>query len=144
MFDTVIRGATVVDGSGNAPFTGDVAIKDGRIAEVGGKLGAAKRDVDAAGAIVTPGWVDVHTHYDGQVTWDPYLSPSTHHGVTTAVMGNCGVGFAPVKPDRREWLISVMEGVEDIPGTVLSEGIQWEWETFPQYLDCLLYTSRCV
>jgi N-acyl-D-amino-acid deacylase len=137
MFDTVIRGATVVDGSGNTPFTGDVAIKDGRIAEVGGKLGASKRDVDATGAIVTPGWVDVHTHYDGQVTWDPYLSPSTHHGVTTAVMGNCGVGFAPVKPDRREWLISVMEGVEDIPGTVLSEGIQWEWETFPQYLDSL-------
>jgi N-acyl-D-aspartate/D-glutamate deacylase len=137
MFDTVIRGATVVDGSGGAPFTGDVALQDGRIAAVGGKLGAARREIDATGAIVTPGWVDVHTHYDGQVTWDPYLSPSTHHGVTTAVMGNCGVGFAPVKPDRREWLISVMEGVEDIPGTVLSEGIQWEWETFPQYLDAL-------
>ena len=144
MFDTVIRGGTVVDGSGNAPFTGDVAIKDGRIAEVGGKLGAAKRNVDATGAIVTPGWVDVHTHYDGQVTWDPYLSPSTHHGVTTAVMGNCGVGFAPVKPDRREWLISVMEGVEDIPGTVLSEGIQWEWETFPQYLDALAAKPRAL
>jgi len=144
MFDTVIRGGTVVDGSGHAPFTGDVGIKDGRIAEVGGKLGAAKRDVQAAGAIVTPGWVDVHTHYDGQVTWDPYLSPSTHHGVTTAVMGNCGVGFAPVKPDRREWLISVMEGVEDIPGTVLSDGIQWEWETFPQYLDALAAKPRAL
>ena len=144
MFDTVIRGGTVVDGSGNAPFTGDVGIKDGRIAEMGGKLGAAKQDVDATGAIVTPGWVDVHTHYDGQVTWDPYLSPSTHHGVTTAVMGNCGVGFAPVKPDRREWLISVMEGVEDIPGTVLSEGIRWEWETFPQYLDALAAKPRAL
>lgn len=144
MFDTVIRGATVVDGSGSAPFTGDVGIKDGRIAEVGGQLGAARRDMDASGAIVTPGWVDVHTHYDGQVTWDPYLSPSTHHGVTTAVMGNCGVGFAPVKPDRREWLISVMEGVEDIPGTVLSEGIRWEWETFPQYLDALAAKPRAL
>lgn len=144
MFDTVIRGATVVDGSGGAPFTGDVAIQGGRIAEVGGRLGAAHREIDANGAIVTPGWVDVHTHYDGQVTWDPYLSPSTHHGVTTAVMGNCGVGFAPVKPDRRDWLISVMEGVEDIPGTVLSEGIQWEWETFPQYLDALATKPRAL
>lgn len=144
MFDTVIRGATVVDGSGGAPFTGDVAIQGGRIAEVGGRLGAAHREIDANGAIVTPGWVDVHTHYDGQVTWDPYLSPSTHHGVTTAVMGNCGVGFAPVKPDRRDWLISVMEGVEDIPGTVLSEGIQWEWETFPQYLDALAAKPRAL
>ncbi|MBX3585334.1 MAG: amidohydrolase family protein [Ramlibacter sp.] len=137
MLDTVIRGGLVVDGSGNAPFTGDVGLKDGLVAEVGGKLGAARREIDASGAIVTPGWVDVHTHYDGQVTWDPYLSPSTHHGVTTAVMGNCGVGFAPVKPDRRDWLISVMEGVEDIPGTVLSEGIQWQWESFPEYLDAL-------
>ena len=144
MFDTVIRGGTVVDGSGNAPFTGDVGIRDGRIAQVGGKLGPARRDIDATGAIVTPGWVDVHTHYDGQVTWDPYLSPSTQHGVTTAVMGNCGVGFAPVKPDRREWLISVMEGVEDIPGSVLSEGIRWEWETFPQYLDALAAKPRAL
>jgi N-acyl-D-aspartate/D-glutamate deacylase len=99
MLDTVIRGGTVVDGSGQPSFVGDVGIQDGRIAAVGGKLGAAKREIDAQGAIVTPGWVDVHTHYDGQVTWDPYLSPSTHHGVTTAVMGNCGVGFAPVKPE---------------------------------------------
>lgn len=144
MLDTVIRGATVVDGSGNAPFTGDVGIRDGRIADVGGKLGAARREIDARGAIVTPGWVDVHTHYDGQVTWDPYLSPSSQHGVTTAVMGNCGVGFAPVKPDRREWLISVMEGVEDIPGTVLSEGIQWAWESFPEYLDALAAKPRAL
>jgi N-acyl-D-amino-acid deacylase len=144
MLDTVIRGATVVDGSGNAPFTGDVGIQGGRIAAVGGKLGAARREIDARGAIVTPGWVDVHTHYDGQVTWDPYLSPSTQHGVTTAVMGNCGVGFAPVKPERREWLISVMEGVEDIPGTVLSEGIEWAWESFPEYLDALAAKPRAL
>ncbi len=144
MLDTVIRGGSVVDGSGRAPFNGDVGIKDGRIVEVGGKLGAAHREIDAQGAIVTPGWVDVHTHYDGQATWDPYLSPSSHHGVTTAVMGNCGVGFAPVKPDQREWLISVMEGVEDIPGTVLSEGIQWAWESFPQYLDALAAKPRAL
>ncbi len=137
MLDTVIRGATIVDGSGNARYTGDIGIKDGVIASVGGKAGAARQEIDAKGALATPGWVDVHTHYDGQVTWDPYLSPSTQHGVTTAVMGNCGVGFAPVKPDKREWLISVMEGVEDIPGTVLNEGIQWDWESFPQYLDSL-------
>ena len=144
MLDTVIRGGRAVDGSGRAPFSGDVGIKDGRIVEVGGKLGAAHREIDAQGAIVTPGWVDVHTHYDGQATWDPYLSPSTHHGVTTAVMGNCGVGFAPVRPSQREWLISVMEGVEDIPGTVLSEGIQWDWESFPQYLDALAAKPRAL
>lgn len=115
MFDTIIRGGTLVDGSGDPRFTGDIGIVGGRIAEVGGRLGAAHREIDAHGAIVTPGWVDVHTHYDGQVTWDPYLSPSTDHGVTSVVMGNCGVGFAPVHRDRREWLISVMEGVEDIP-----------------------------
>ncbi len=137
MFDLVIRGATIVDGTGAPAFTGDVAVKDGVIAEVGPRPGRGRREIRADGALLTPGWVDVHTHYDGQVTWDPYLSPSTHHGVTTAVMGNCGVGFAPVKPDRRDWLISVMEGVEDIPGTVLSEGIEWEWESFPQYLDAL-------
>ena len=137
MFDLVIRAATIVDGTGAARFTGDVAVQDGRIAEVGSGVGRGKREMQADGALLTPGWVDVHTHYDGQVTWDPYLSPSSQHGVTTAVMGNCGVGFAPVKPDRRDWLISVMEGVEDIPGTVLAEGIQWEWESFPEYLDAL-------
>jgi N-acyl-D-aspartate/D-glutamate deacylase len=137
MFDLVIRGARIVDGSGEPAFSGDVAVQDGLIAAVGGTLGAGRRELKADGALLTPGWVDVHTHYDGQATWDPYLSPSSHHGVTSAVMGNCGVGFAPVQPDRREWLISVMEGVEDIPGTVLSEGIQWEWESFPQYLDAL-------
>lgn len=144
MLDVVIRGGTVVDGSGGAPFTADVGIQDGRITHVGGNPGHARREIDAQGAIITPGWVDVHTHYDGQATWDPYLSPSTHHGVTTAVMGNCGVGFAPVQADRRDWLISVMEGVEDIPGTVLSEGIQWAWETFPQYLDALAAKPRAL
>jgi len=144
VFDTVIRGGRIVDGTGTPGRDGDVAITGGRIAAVGGKLGAGRRDIDAAGAIVTPGWVDVHTHYDGQATWDPYLSPSTDHGVTTAVMGNCGVGFAPVRPERRDWLISVMEGVEDIPGTVLSEGIRWEWESFPQYLDALERKPRAL
>lgn len=137
MFDLVIRGARIVDGTGASPFEGDLAVRDGRVAEVGPRVGAGHREIRADGALLTPGWVDVHTHYDGQVTWDPYLRPSSDHGVTTVVMGNCGVGFAPVASDRRDWLISVMEGVEDIPGSVLSEGIQWEWETFPQYLDAL-------
>ncbi len=144
MFDTIIRGGTLVDGSGGRRFTGDIGITGGRIAEVGGKLGAAHREIDASGTIVTPGWVDVHTHYDGQVTWDPYLSPSTDHGVTSVVMGNCGVGFAPVHRDKREWLISVMEGVEDIPGTVLAEGIDWQWESFPEYLDALERMPRAL
>lgn len=137
MHDLVIRGGTVVDGSGAPRFNGDVAIDAGLITQVGGKAGAARREINAAGALVTPGWVDVHTHYDGQVTWDPYVTPSSWHGVTTVVMGNCGVGFAPVKPDRREWLIGLMEGVEDIPGAALAEGIHWEWETFAQYMDAL-------
>lgn len=137
MHEVVIRGGTIVDGSGAPAQAGDLAIDGGRVTQAGGKAGPGIREIDAQGALVTPGWVDIHTHYDGQATWDPYLSPSTWHGVTTAIMGNCGVGFAPVKPDRREWLIKVMEGVEDIPGSVLSEGIQWDWETFPEYLDAL-------
>ncbi|MDM9559650.1 N-acyl-D-amino-acid deacylase family protein [Bordetella petrii] len=137
MHDLVIRGGLIVDGSGEAAYTGDVAISNGVIAQTGGRAGAGRREIDAGGCLVAPGWIDIHTHYDGQATWDPHLSPSTWHGVTTAIMGNCGVGFAPVKPDRRDWLIKVMEGVEDIPGSVLSEGIQWEWETFPEYLDAL-------
>jgi len=137
MHDLVIRGGTLIDGSGAPRRTGDLAIDGGRLAQVGGKAGAARREIDATGALVTPGWVDVHTHYDGQVTWDPYCTPSSWHGVTTVVMGNCGVGFAPVRPDRHDWLIGLMEGVEDIPGAALAEGIRWEWESFPQYLDAL-------
>ncbi|MFN0186575.1 MAG: N-acyl-D-amino-acid deacylase family protein [Aquabacterium sp.] len=137
MHDLVIRGGSIVDGSGAPRFSGDIAIDGGRITQVGGKAGAARRVLDADGALVTPGWVDVHTHYDGQVTWDPYCSPSSWHGVTSVVMGCCGVGFAPVRPDRRDWLIGLMEGVEDIPGAALSEGIRWRWETFAQYLDAL-------
>ena len=137
MHELVIRGGTIVDGSGKDAFEGDVAIDAGRISEVGEVTGAGRREVDARGKHVTPGWVDIHTHYDGQATWDPYLTPSIWHGVTTVVMGNCGVGFAPAAPDRHEWLIGLMEGVEDIPGTALSEGIDWEWESFPEYLDAL-------
>jgi N-acyl-D-amino-acid deacylase len=144
LFDTVIRGGTIIDGSGQAGFSGDIGIKDGKVAELGGKLGVARREIDANGALVTPGWVDVHTHYDGQATWDPFLSPSTDHGVTSVVMGNCGVGFAPVRADQRDWLISVMEGVEDIPGAVLSEGIRWQWESFPEYLDALERMPRAL
>jgi len=137
MHDVVIRGGTVVDGSGSVPTPGDVAIDDGRITEVGTVSAEGRTELDAARRLVTPGFVDVHTHYDGQITWDPLLTPSIWHGVTTVVMGNCGVGFAPVQPDRREWLIGLMEGVEDIPGAALSAGIRWGWETFPEFLDFL-------
>lgn len=137
MHDLVIRGGTVVDGTGAARRTADVAIDDGVIVEVGKVASSGSEEIDADGAIVMPGIVDVHTHYDGQVTWDDLLTPSCWHGVTTMVMGNCGVGFAPVEPDRREWLIGLMEGVEDIPGSALSDGIKWEWETYPEYLDAI-------
>jgi len=137
MHDLVIRGGTVVDGTGAQARTADVAVDGGRITEVGVVDGGARRTVEAGGLLVTPGWVDIHTHYDGQVTWDEVLAPSSWHGVTTVVMGNCGVGFAPAAPDRHDWLIGLMEGVEDIPGTALSEGMVWEWETFPEYLDAL-------
>ena len=135
--DLVIRGGTVVDGTGCAPFLADVGITSGLIAEVGVIATAGTREIDATGLMVTPGWVDIHTHYDGQVTWDPTLAPSSWHGVTTAVMGNCGVGFAPVRPGTESFLIELMEGVEDIPGTALAEGIDWRWETFSEYLDVL-------
>jgi len=137
MHDLVIRGCKLVDGTGAPARTADVAVKDGRIAEVGRVVGAARRALDADGLLVTPGFVDIHTHYDGQATWDPQLAPSTWHGVTTLVMGNCGVGFAPVRADQHAFLIGLMEGVEDIPGAALAEGIQWEWETFPEYLAAL-------
>ena len=137
MLDHVIKGGTIVDGSGAPPVRGDVAVKDGRIVQVGGTITDAASDtIDADGAIVTPGWVDVHTHYDGQVSWDDVMDPSAGNGVTTIVMGNCGVGFAPVRPGGEKSLIELMEGVEDIPGTALYEGMEWgQWETFPDYLD---------
>ncbi len=137
MYDLVIRNARIVDGSGARLRNGDVAISGERIAAVGNDIAKGKREINADGLLLAPGWVDIHTHYDGQATWDPYLTPSSWHGVTTAVMGNCGVGFAPADPARRDWLIGLMEGVEDIPGTALAEGIDWEWETFPEYLDAL-------
>lgn len=135
--DLVIRNGRVVDGTGAPSRRADVAIDDGRITTVGEVDGRGARELDADGAVVAPGWVDVHSHYDGQATWDDELAPSSWHGVTTLVMGNCGVGFAPAQPDRHDWLIGLMEGVEDIPGTALAEGITWEWETFPEYLDAL-------
>ena len=144
MHDLVIRGGEIVDGSGAPGRSGDVAIDGEHLTQVGGIAGAGRRELDARGSIVAPGWVDIHTHYDGQVTWDPYLSPSCWHGVTTVVMGNCGVGFAPARPDRHQWLIGLMEGVEDIPGTALAEGIRWEWETFPEYLDALARMPRVL
>jgi N-acyl-D-amino-acid deacylase len=145
MHDLVIRGGKVVDGTGAAPYTADVVVDGGMITEVAESGGNAGRQViDADGLIVTPGFVDVHTHYDGQVTWDPLLSPSCWHGVTTVVMGNCGVGFAPVRPGSEDWLIQLMEGVEDIPGTALAEGISWGWQSFPEYLDVIERIARAV
>jgi N-acyl-D-aspartate/D-glutamate deacylase len=143
-YDLIIRNGTIVDGSGNPRFTGDVGIKDGLIAAVGKVHGNAAQEIDAQGKVVTPGFVDVHTHYDGQATWDQEMAPSSWHGVTTVVMGNCGVGFAPAAPDRHQWLIGLMEGVEDIPGTALAEGMKWNWETFPEYLDALEELPRTI
>ena len=137
MYDLIIKNGTVYDGTGKKPFFADVAIKGNKIVAIGELEESSKEVIDAKGKIVAPGFVDIHTHYDGQVTWDPYLRPSTYHGVTTVVMGNCGVGFSPCKPEERDWLISLMEGVEDIPGTALHEGINWQWESFPEYLDTL-------
>jgi N-acyl-D-aspartate/D-glutamate deacylase len=136
-FDLVIRGGTVVDGTGGPARTADVAVDAGTIVAVGPVSGSARRVVDADGALVIPGFVDIHSHYDGQATWDQHLAPSSWHGVTTTVMGNCGVGFAPCRPGERDRLVELMEGVEDIPGTALHEGIPWEWESFPEYLDHL-------
>ena len=135
--DLVIRGGTVVDGTGRAPFEADIAISGGRIAAIGAVPGRGREEIEARGRLVTPGFVDIHTHYDGQAVWDSHLAPSALHGVTTAVMGNCGVGFAPVRPGDRETLIELMEGVEDIPGPVLSEGLAFRWESFAEYLAVL-------
>ncbi len=145
MFDLVIRNGTVVDGSGQPAQQDDVAVSDGRIVAVGPDAdGPARRMVDADGQLVLPGWVDIHTHYDGQATWDPEITPSSWHGVTTAVFGNCGVGFAPLRPGTESFLINLMEGVEDIPGTVLAEGMDFRWESFPQYLDALASMPRAI
>lgn len=144
MHDLVIRGGTVVDGFGGAPFTADIAVDGDTITQIGEVAAAGREEIDAAGKVVAPGFVDVHTHYDGQATWDQEMAPSSWHGVTTVVMGNCGVGFAPAKPDRHDWLIGLMEGVEDIPGTALAEGMRWNWETFPEYLDALEAMPRTV
>ncbi len=144
MYDVKIVGGTIVDGTGAPRYAGDVGIKDGKIVAVGECAGSATETIDASGALVTPGWTDIHTHYDGQISWDAELTPSSIHGVTTAVMGSCGVGFAPVRPADHQKLIELMEGVEDIPGTALSEGITWGWESFPEYMDVLDQTPRAI
>ncbi len=144
MHDQVICNGTVVDGTGRPRRAGAVAVDRGVIAAVGEVSGRGRREMDAGGLLVTPGWVDVHTHYDGQVTWDPILAPSSWHGVTTLVMGNCGVGFAPVRRGQEDFLIELMDGVEDIPGTALHEGIDWRWESFPEYLDALAAMPRVL
>src|SRR5215469_17793172 len=144
MHDLVVRNGTVIDGTGAPRCQLDVAIDGGLITALEPKAGLARREVNAEGLLVTPGWVDIHTHYDGQATWDPFVTPSSWHGVTTTVFGNCGVGFAPVRPGSSGYLINLMEGVEDIPGTVLSEGVRFDWESFPQYLDALDAMRRTV
>ena len=144
MFEMVIRNGTIIDGTGRDRYVADIGINNGKIAKIGEIKESSDNIIDAENKLVTPGWVDVHTHYDGQATWDPILAPSSWHGVTTVVMGNCGVGFAPVKPKDREFLIELMEGVEDIPGAALSEGINWQWESFPEYLDALESFPRAI
>lgn len=144
MVDLIIRGGSLIDGTGAAARQADIAIHDGQIVAVGALDLDARETIDATGKLVTPGWVDVHTHFDGQATWDPFCSPSGHHGVTTVVMGSCGVGFAPCAPDKRDYLIKLMEGVEDIPGSALVEGIKWDWESFPEYLDALEKMPRTL
>jgi N-acyl-D-amino-acid deacylase len=143
-YDLIIRNGLVVDGCGGEPFQADVAVKDGRIAAVGAIDGAGAEEIDATGKLVTPGFVDIHTHYDGQAIWSNQLNPSSSHGVTTVVVGNCGVGFAPCRPADHDLLIKVMEGVEDIPGVVMAEGLPWNWETFPEYLDALDANPRDI
>src|SRR5438034_5333164 len=144
MHDVVIRGGVVVDGTRSPACVADVALDGDRITDVGRVTAPGRRELDADGLVVTPGWVDIHTHYDGQATWDPEVTPSSWHGVTTVVMGNCGVGFAPVRPGAESFLIELMEGVEAIPGTALHEGIDWQWESFAEYLDALAGMKRAV
>ena len=144
MYDLVVRGGTVVDGNGGTPRQADVAVQGDKIVAVGQGLDRGVQEIDGTGKIVTPGFVDIHTHYDGQATWDQEMAPSSWHGVTTVVMGNCGVGFAPAEPSRHEWLIGLMEGVEDIPGSALAEGMSWNWETFPEYMDALEALPRTI
>lgn len=144
MHDLVIRGGLVVDGGGAPAFVGDVAIDGERIASVGGTAGRGRVEIDARGRVVAPGWVDIHTHYDGQVMWDPLLSPSSRHGVSTVIMGHCGVGFAPVREQHRELMVRVMEGLEDIPGDSLRAGLRWNWSNFPEYLDVLESMPRAI
>jgi len=144
MHDLVIRRGTVIDGTGAPRREADVAIDGDTITVVGSGIGPGRREIDARGLTVTPGFVDIHTHYDGQATWDPFLTPSTWHGVTTVVMGNCGVGFAPVRPGTSPALINLMEGIEDIPGTVLSEGVKFDWQSFPEYLDVLDRAPKAI
>jgi N-acyl-D-aspartate/D-glutamate deacylase len=142
--DIVIRGGTILDGTGAPGFLGDVAIQGGKIVQVGEVTGKGAEEMDATGLLVTPGFVDIHTHYDGQAVWDSHLAPSAWHGVTTALMGNCGVGFAPCRAEDRDTLIALMEGVEDIPGPVLHEGLNWSWESFPEYLNALEGKARDI
>ncbi|MGH8865469.1 MAG: N-acyl-D-amino-acid deacylase family protein, partial [Burkholderiales bacterium] len=144
MHDLVIRGGIVIDGTGAPRRIADVAIDGETITGVGTEIGRGRREIDARGMLVTPGFVDIHTHYDGQATWDPYLTPSSWHGVTTVIFGNCGVGFAPVRPGTAPYLINLMEGVEDIPGTVLAEGVSFDWESFPEYLDVLAAAPKVM
>jgi N-acyl-D-aspartate/D-glutamate deacylase len=144
MHDLVIRDAKIVDGTGAPAFAGDIAIDGERIAQVGGKAGPGRREIGADGLLATPGWVDVHTHYDGQATWDPILAPSSWNGVTSIIFGNCGVGFAPVRAEHHEALIQLMDGVEDIPGIALAEGLKWNWRSFPEYLDALDALPRTI
>ena len=143
-FDLVVRNGHVLDGTGAPPQDADVAVKDGRIVHVGRVSQRGREEIDARGRIVTPGFVDIHTHYDGQAVWDSRMTPSAWHGVTTAVMGNCGVGFAPCRPADRDKLVELMEGVEDIPGPVMHQGLNWQWETFGEYFAALNKRERDI
>ena len=146
MYDLIIKNGRIVDGTGQPAYLGDVAVKNGIIVRLGSVKEEAKEIIDAEGNLIAPGWVDTHSHMDGQATWDPFCSPANHHGITTLVMGNCGIGFAPCKPtdEAHQQLIEVVEDVEDIPGAALAEGIQWHWESFPEYLDVLDSIPRAV